>query len=71
MKKILKLITLDLVVCMAFSTVAFAAESEMSVSKVSGIQKNVSDMTGKVGIEPREPAAQITSATIVGYFAGH
>ncbi len=49
---------------MVFSTVAFAAEPEMSVTEVSDIQKYVSEMAGEAGIEPREPAAPITSATI-------
>ena len=64
MKKISRLITLVLALCMVFSTVAFAAEPEMSVTEVSDIQKYVSEMAGEAGIEPREPAAPITSATI-------
>lgn len=65
MKKISRLMTLVLALCMAFSTVAFAAEPEMSVTEVSNIQQYVSEMAGEVGIEPREPAPPITSATIV------
>ena len=44
MKKISRLMTLVLALCMAFSTVAFAAEPEMSVTEVSDIQKYVSEM---------------------------
>ena len=64
MKKISRLVTLVLALCMAFSTVAFAAEPEMSITEVSDIQQYVSEKAGEVGIEPREPAAPITSATI-------
>lgn len=64
MKKFTKLVTLVLALCMAFSTVAFAAEPEMSVTEVSDIQQYVSEMAGETGIQPREPAAPITSATI-------
>ena len=64
MKKISRLITVVLALCMAFSTVAFAAEPEMSVKEVSDIQTYVSEMAGEVGIQPREPAAPISGATI-------
>lgn len=64
MKKISRLITVVLALCMAFSTVAFAAESEMSVTEVSDIQMYVSEMAGEVGIQPREPAPPISGATI-------
>lgn len=65
MKKISRIITLVFALCMVFSTVAFAAEPEMSVTEISDIQQFVSDTAGEVGIEPREPAPPITSATIV------
>lgn len=64
MKKISKIITLVLALCMAFPTMAFAAETEMSITEVSNIQQYVSDTASDVGIEPREPAAPITGATI-------
>lgn len=64
MKKISRLITLVLALCMVFSTVAFAAEPEMSVTEVSDIQMYVSEMVGEVGIQPREPAPPISGATI-------
>lgn len=64
MKKISRLITVVLALCMAFSTVAFAAEPEMSVTEVSDIQMYVSEMAGEVGIQPREPAPPISGATI-------
>lgn len=50
---------------MAFSTVAFAAEVEMSVTEVGDIQKYASETVGEVGIEPEEPAPSIMSAAIV------
>lgn len=64
MKKISRFITVVLALCMAFSTVAFAAEPEMSVTEVSDIQMYVSEMVGEVGIQPREPAPPISGATI-------
>lgn len=65
MKKISKLITAVLVLCMAFSTVAFAAEPDMTVKKVSDIQGYFKELAGEPGIETREPAPPITSATIL------
>lgn len=65
MKKITRLITVVLALCMAFSTVAFAAEPEMSVTEVSDIQTYVSEIAGEVGIEPRDAAPPITDADII------
>lgn len=64
MKKISRIITLVFVLCMAFSTVAFAAESEMTLTEISGIDEYISSMDGEPGIESREAAPPITSATI-------
>lgn len=65
MKKISRLLTVVFVLCMVFSTVAFAAEPEMSVTEISGIEQYVSDMAGEVGVEPRDSAPPITRAEIV------
>lgn len=64
MKKLAKLITLVMVLCMSFSTVAFAAEPTMSVTEVSDVQEYFQSKATGSGIESREPAPPITSATI-------
>lgn len=63
MKKISRLITTVLVLCMAFSTVAFAAETT-SITEVNDAQAYFNDKAGEPGIQSREPAPPITSATI-------
>lgn len=50
--------------CMSFSTVAFAAEPTMSVTEVSDVQEYFQSKATGSGIESREPAPPITSATI-------
>lgn len=63
MKKISRLITTVLVLCMEFSTVAFAAETT-SITEVNDAQAYFNDKAGEPGIQSREPAPPITSATI-------
>lgn len=65
MKKISRMFVCILMLCMTFSTVAFAAESEMSVKKVDNIQHDCLDKVEKVEAVRREPAPPITSATII------
>lgn len=64
MKKITRFITAVLILCLAFSTVAFAAE-RITVKKVNGAQQYFNDKFGESGIQTRDPAPPITSATIV------
>lgn len=70
MRKISKLITTVLVLCMVFSTVAFTAEPAFaadptpSVIKVNDVQAYFYDKAGEPGIQSREPAPPITSAVI-------
>ncbi|MDE6234077.1 MAG: hypothetical protein K2M60_12145 [Lachnospiraceae bacterium] len=68
MKKISRLLTVVFVLCMAFSTVAFAAEPEMSAMEGSDIQLYASEIADEVSIEPREPAAPLSRATITDIY---
>lgn len=63
MKKISRLITTVLVLCMAFSTVAFAAETT-SITEVNDAQAYFNDKAGEPRIQLRASAPPITSATI-------
>ena len=60
MKKITKLLALSLALCMMFSTVAFAAENETSVS--DGIEVSEADVSGP----KKAPAAPLTQFYILG-----
>lgn len=62
MKKISKLLACALVLCMGFSTVAFAAEDEVTVEE--NLQQEFSDYTNEVEIVPLAAAPPITRAAI-------
>lgn len=64
MKKFVRIITLIMILCMSFSTVALAADSVMSVTEVSDVQAYFQSKADGCGIESRQPAPPITSATI-------
>lgn len=64
MKKISKLLTVVLALCMAFSTVAFAAEPEKSVTEESDIQMYALKTADEDSVQPLDAAPPLTSAKI-------
>lgn len=65
MKKILKILSLTMIMVMAFSTTAFAAENQ-SEKKVliSDITIQSEETAEKDGIEPKAPAAPVTALAV-------